>query len=108
MALVAGKLRAHPNNAVFAAVGSGVLGRGELALAFGFALEAKALVVQMQTLRLEVRTWPGGVADPTTADVTHACTRRLYVHDVSAKRGVFFYTRVLVFQPPIPPSQRLL
>ena len=106
--LIARELRAHPDDAVLAAVGTGVLRRADAASAFAASFTAQAVLVQVPALQLKAVGRPDLVADPAARNVRDRGARSSQVHDVGAKRRVLLDAGRLLLQPAIPPAQRFL
>ena len=106
--LVAGKLGAEPDDAVFATVRAGVLrGRHHLFVCAAFGL-AQTVRVQVQPLNLMFVCGPHAVTHPSARNVGHRRARPSHVHDVGAMRGVPGHTGVDALEPLIPPAQGFL
>ena len=108
LALVARKLGAHPDDAVFAAVGARVLGRADGLLACARGLGRQACTIEVVALNRVAVAGPHLVAHPAPGDVADARARGLQVHHIGAKRGVVFHAGGRVFEVAVPPAQRFL
>ena len=106
--LVAGKLRAQPNNAVLAAVRAGVLRRADGLLARCAAFRTQAIGVEVQALSVVLGVGPDRIADPAPVNAADAGAGPLHFHDVGAKRRVLLDAGLRAFEPAVPPAQRLL
>ena len=108
MPLVAGELRAEPDDAELAAVGAHGLGRGHCALAAALRRGRQAVGIQVQAALLQPVGRPDLIADPAPGNVRDGRTGPARVHDVGAKGRILVDAGIDALEVAVPPAQRLL